>query len=303
MKTRLITGATGLIGKAITDLCLNRGWKVHYLTTSKSKLKKEDRLKGFYWNPDTEEIDISALNEVSTIINLAGAPIAERWTSSYKKEIINSRVNSLELLHKSLQNNDLQVEQLISASAIGYYPDSSTVYYEEDMSNNQEDFIISVVRQWEEAAMRFESLNVDVACVRIGIVLSENGGALEKLVKPIKAYVGSALGSGEQWQSWIHIKDLANIFLHVLDKRLKGIFNGVAPNPVQQKTLVKHLAQAVNRPVILPPVPEFVLKLILGEMHVIVTSSQRVSSRKIENTGFHFEFHQIDHALSDLFEE
>lgn len=303
MKTVLITGATGLIGSRISEACLNDGYKVHYLTTSKGKIQLSTTKQGFYWNPDNGDIDEAAFNGVGTIINLAGAPIANRWTESYKDEIIKSRVQSLDLLKNTLSRIDHQVEHLISASAIGIYPDSETIYYDENSKINDNSFLVEVVKKWEAAADELSEVGLTVAKVRIGIVLSAEGGAMEKLIKPIKAFVGSPLGSGDQWQSWIHLNDLVGIFMHILKFGLEGVYNGVAPNPVTQKYLTKAIAHEIDRPIFLPAVPEFVLKMILGEMHVIVTSGQRVSSKKIQDKGYYFQFHQLEAALFDLLQK
>jgi hypothetical protein len=146
----------------------------------------------------------------------------------------------------------------------------------------------------------FKALNIKVSKIRIGIVLSDQGGALPKLVKPIKWFVGSALGSGNQWQSWIHIIDLASIFLFISSNQLEGTFNAVAPNAVTQKEMVKSIAKVIKRPILLPAVPNFVLKLVLGEMSALVLESQRVSSKKIEDLGFTFKYYQLQPALEDV---
>ena len=285
MKRVLITGATGLVGQEIVKQCHAQNIAINYLTTSKLKLKQDSNFNGFYWNPTLGEIDINCFNDVDTIINLAGATIAERWSKGYKEEIRNSRIDSLQLLYKTIETKNISISQIISASAIGIYPDSLTHYYEEDFNDFDNRFLSEIVRSWESEVDAFKTLNIKVSKIRIGIVLSNKGGALPKLIKPIKWLVGSALGSGNQWQSWIHIEDLAALFLFVLNNELEGIYNGVAPNTVTQKELVKSISKAVSRPILLPAVPRFVLKLILGEMSTLVLESQRVSSKKIENLG------------------
>ena len=158
----------------------------------------------------------------------------------------------------------------------------------------------SVVQAWEQAVDGFSKLNIKVAKVRIGLVLSNKGGALKEIAKPIKFGVGAAFGSGKQWQSWIHINDLAKTFLFVLENELDGVYNGVAPNPVTNNELTKTVAKVLNKPLFLPNIPEFVMKMVLGEMHIILFESQRVSSKKIETKGFEFEFHHLEPALEDL---
>jgi len=298
--TVLITGATGLVGKALVKKCLQNGFNVHYLTTRKSKIKLQENYKGFYWNPQLEIIDISCFEGVNIIINLAGSSIAQRWTKAYKSLILSSRKKALELLHSSIETHDFPVKHIISASAIGIYPDSKTRYYEEDFQGTDISFLRTVVRSWEGALKAFNALGVKTTALRIGIVLDKHEGALPKISGPIKGYIGSALGSGDQWQSWIHIDDLVRMFMFVLDSSLEGIFNAVAPNPVQQKDFVKSVANVLKRPIFFSKVPEFILNFALGEMSAIALESQRVSAQKIQDLGFEYDFHELDAALRDL---
>ena len=298
--TVLITGATGLVGKALVKKCLQNGFNVHYLTTRKSKIKLQENYKGFYWNPQLEIIDISCFEGVNVIINLAGSSIAQRWTKASKSLILSSRKKALELLHLSIETHDFPVKHIISASAIGIYPDSKTRYYEEDFQGTDISFLRTVVRSWEGALKAFNALGVKTTALRIGIVLDKHEGALPKISGPIKGYIGSALGSGDQWQSWIHIDDLVRMFMFVLDSSLEGIFNAVAPNPVQQKDFVKSVANVLKRPIFFPKVPEFILNFALGEMSAIALESQRVSAQKIQDLGFEYDFHELDAALRDL---
>ncbi|WP_292943699.1 TIGR01777 family oxidoreductase [Olleya sp. UBA1516] len=295
----LITGATGLIGSEIVKQCRLNNIAVNYLTTSKSKLETDPNYKGFYWNPSKNEIDTACLNEVDAIIHLVGASISKRWTASYKKTIMLSRVQTSQLLFDTLKNHPNQVKQIVSASAIGIYPSSLTNYYSEDFNTVSSSFLGQVVEQWEQVVDAFSSLNIMVSKVRIGLVLSAKGGALPEMAKPIKFGAGAAFGSGKQWQSWIHITDLANLFLHVLENKLEGVYNGVAPNPETNKQLTKSIAQQLKRPLFLPNIPESLMKLILGEMHILLFESQRVSSKKIEDTGFSFEHYNLQSALQE----
>ena len=300
MQKILITGATGLVGQEIVKQCHAQNIAINYLSTSKSKLESKPNYKGLYWNPSSSEIDIKCFNEVDVIINLAVATIAKSWTKDYKEEIGKSRVDALQLLYKTIEAENIQIKQIISASAIGIYPDSLTHYYDEDFTDFENSFLSDVVTSWEDKADAFKTHNIKVSKIRIGIVLSNKGGALSQLVKPIKWFVGSALGTGKQWQSWIHIEDLASMFLYVINNDLEGVFNGVAPNAVTQKDLVKSIANVIKKPMILPAVPSFLLKLILGQMSALVLESQRVSSKKIENLGFNFKYYYLKPALEDL---
>jgi uncharacterized protein (TIGR01777 family) len=300
LNTILITGATGLVGKALVKECLSKGFNIHYLTTSKSKISSKKNYKGFYWNPQLDQIDPKCFEGVSTVINLAGSSIAQRWTKVSKSTILSSRKNALELLHSTIETHRFPIKHVISASAIGIYPDSKTRYYKEDFQGTDASFLRTVVRSWEGALKSFKSLGVLTTALRIGIVLDANEGALPKISGPIKGYLGSALGSGEQWQSWIHIDDLVSIFLFILESDIEGVFNAVAPNPVQQKDFVKSVAKVLKRPLFFPNVPEIILNFALGEMSAIVLESQRVSAQKIQNLGFEYKYHELDAALNHL---
>ncbi len=299
----LITGATGLVGSELVSQCHEKGYAVNYLTTQKNKIVSKQNYQGYFWDPTTGEIDANCLDGVSTIINLAGSSISKRWTNSYKKEIIDSRVNTLELLRKTLlEREGHTVKFLVSASAIGIYQDSLSHYYTEDNTNVDDSFLGEVVSLWEKKANEFKSLGLTVAKVRIGLVLSKDGGALPEMAKPVKYYVGSAFGTGEQWQSWIHVADLAGIFIHIIKYRLKGVYNGVAPNPVTNAKMIKEIAKALDQPLFMPNVPKFVMYTVLGKMAYILFASQRVSSKKIEEEGFVFNYVNICQALGAIYD-
>ncbi|WP_370001225.1 TIGR01777 family oxidoreductase [Winogradskyella sp.] len=298
--TVLITGATGLIGQEIVKLCHAEEVNVHYLTTSKSKLNTGDNYKGFYWDPNNNEIDHRCFEGVSVIINMVGASISKRWTEDYKKIIIKSRTKTAKLLQDTIKKHNFKIDYVLSASAIGIYPSSLVNYYDEDNTEISETFLGDVVTAWENVVDEFKLLGCKVAKIRIGLVLAKNDGALPKIVKPMRYGFGAAFGSGKQWQSWIHIEDLARIFMHTLQYQLEGIYNGVAPNPVTNNDFTKMAADVLSRPLILPNIPKFAMQLILGEMHILLFESQRVSSQKIENKGFHFKYANLRPALEDL---
>lgn len=296
----LITGATGTIGSKLVELCHEKGWSVNYLTTRKEKIIKSDNYKGFYWNPKHQEIDETCLQDVDIIIHLVGASVAQRWTPKNKHEIFDSRTETTKLLYNAIKNGNFTVKKVVSASAIGVYPSSITNYYDENYPEKSHHFLGQVVQKWEEAVDKFTFLNIDVIKLRIGIVLSENEGALSKMVKPIKFGFGAAFGNGKQWQSWIHIDDLVNMFVYVIENNVNGIINAVAPNPVSNTELTKAIAKQLDKPLWLPNIPKVMLKLILGEMHEILFDSQRVSSKRIEDLGFTFEHYNLKSALEDL---
>ncbi|MGB5555102.1 MAG: TIGR01777 family oxidoreductase [Flavobacteriaceae bacterium] len=300
----LITGATGLIGGEIVSLCHQHNIGVNYLTTSRKKIVSQEKFQGFYWNPDTQEIDLEAFDGVAAIINLAGANISKRWTESYKKEIVSSRINSLKTLHKALALVDSKtISSFVSASAIGVYPDSLSSFYTEDETKVDDSFLGEVVETWETEMDTFKIFEMNLAKVRIGLVVSAEGGALPEMAKPIKNYVGAAFGSGEQWQSWVHINDLARIFLFVVENSLSGIYNAVGPNPVTNEKLVKEIAKVLKKPLVLPNIPKFIMRVLLGEMSYLLFASQRVSSQKIEGEGFVFNYNNICVALEEIYEK
>ena len=301
-KNILITGASGMVGEALIKSLSKQGHNLNILTTQKNRVQSNVKCNIYYWNPINNEINPDSLDGIEYIINLAGSPITQRWTKFTKKKIINSRVQSLSILLKTIRENKLtSVKQLISASAIGIYPSSITKYYDENYNQfDNSSFLSSVVKKWESAAMEYSSEGIKVSILRIGIVLGLNGGALPKIIKPIKMYSGAVLSNGNQWQSWIHIEDLISIFRHLLEIKVIGIFNAVAPNPVRQSELTFEIAKLTKRPILLPNIHKSLLKLVFGEMCSIVVDSQRVCSKKIKNTGFNFKFQYIHPALKSL---
>jgi uncharacterized protein (TIGR01777 family) len=296
----LITGATGLIGSEIVKKCHSHNIGVNYLTTSKAKIESNVNYQGYYWNPSKGIIDVNCIKNVDVIIHLVGASITKRWTKAHKQAIINSRLETTALLHETVKNNQNSIQQIISASAVGYYPDSLTNFYSEDHKKISNSFLGSMVQKWEQAVDTFKILNIIVSKVRIGVVFSKQGGAFPELVRPIKYGVGAAMGSGKQWMSWIYLEDLSRIFIHVLEHKLEGIYNGVAPNPVTNDTITTAIAKRLNRPLILPNIPKFLMNLVLGEMHTLLFESQRVNSKKIEATGYVFKHVDLETALEEL---
>jgi len=294
------TGATGLIGKKLTSDLLSKGYSVNYLTTRNSQIKSSNKINGYYWNPEKEIIDLECFKDVDTIINLAGSNIAKRWSRSNKLKILKSRTQSLNLLKDSILKNNLNIKKIISASAIGIYPSSFDRVYTENTNLISSSFLGKVVREWELAVNSFNDLKIEIAIVRIGLVLSKDGGILSKSLFPIKFGVGSFFGSGMQWQSWIHIQDISNIFCHILKNDLVGIFNGTSPNPITNKDFTIKLSKFLNRPLIFPNLPKWLMSLILGEMHIIIFESQNITCDRLNKTKFKFKFDDFDHAIADL---
>ena len=272
----LITGATGLIGKKLVTLLLQKGIVVHYLTTSKSKIKNNENYHGFYWNPQQGIIDENCFLNVDVIVHLAGASISKRWTNSYKQELVESRVLSSNLLFKVLKDNPNQVKQIISASGISIYPNSDTVLYTEESLEKDDSFLGNLVVKWEDSVGIFNMLQIKVCKIRTGIVLSKKGGALTEMVKPVKLGLGSSYGNGKQVISWIHIDDLVGIYNLAIQNSLEGVYNAVASNPVTNKELIQTIAKVLHKPLFLPAIPKFVFKLLLGEMHQLLFTNQKI---------------------------
>ena len=296
-KSILITGASGLIGTQLTELLHEKGHRIAHL----SRTRRSGKAQTFLWDINRKQIDAEALQPADAIIHLAGENIGDKsWTKERKEEILTSRTNSTALLYDALKNGNHNVKTFISASAVGYYnADSGKAMEENDKGGN--DFLAEVVRQWEQSVDQISTLGIRVVKLRIGIVLSEKGGALKEMMRPIKYFTGAPLGSGKQFVSWIHLDDLCLIYLKALeDETLVGPYNAVAPNPVTNKEFTLALAKAMHKPILLPSVPSFALRLLLGEMADIVLKGAKVSSKKIRASGFQFKFENLDDAVKDL---
>lgn len=299
----LITGATGLIGTELVSLLLQNGISIHYLARNKKEIKNEPNYQGFLWNPQQGKIDENCLLGVDIIVHLAGAPISMRWTQKNKQEIIESRILSTNLLYRTLKSHPNQVKQLVSASAIGIYPDSLKNIYTEDNKSIDNSFLGQVVVKWEQAADQFKRLDIKVCKIRTGLVLAKKGGMLKELLKPIKLGAGSAYGSGKQWQSWIHIDDLTHLYYFAIQNNWEGVYNATAPNPVDNEELTKTVAKVLEKPYFIPNIPEFLLKLMLGEMHILLIASQNVSSQKAQDNGFVFKYRTLEKALKAILQK
>ena len=296
----LITGATGLIGRELTQKLIYEGFEVNYLTTRKSKINSLKGANGFFWNHN--QIDSECFSEVDTIVHLAGSTVSRRWTKSYKDEIYSSRINSTQILLKGLKNvkESHQVKQLVSASAIGIYPSDLDYNFNEEAKINPTSFMERVVFDWEKEVNSFRSEGVKIAKLRIGLVLSKKGGVLGTLKIPTYLGLGAAFGDGTQGQSWIHMDDLLGIFLKAILDKWEGVFNTVAPNPVNQTKLMSALSYSLKKPYFLPPIPSFLIKIVAGEMSNLVLDSHWVSSNKVMDYGYSFKYSDIKKAINDL---
>lgn len=296
-KIVLITGANGMLAKHLAKT-LEKEYTIRYLTRNKSEKNK------FNWNVKKKYIDPRALKNVDTIIHLAGASIAtKRWRKKRKEEIAASRIDSASLILKELIKQNIVITKFICASAIGFYgAKNSELIYDEETPNGT-DFLSTVCRKWEDAAVAFKVNKVakKIAIVRIGIIFNKNEGTLQKIALPIKYGVGSGIGSGKQFMPWIHIKDLSNLFKFLIyNHNITGIFNAVAPDHITNIALTKLIAKHFNKPVFLPNIPKIVMQTLFGEMSSILLYGARISAQKITDEGFEFEFKNTKSALKDL---
>lgn len=298
MSKILITGASGLIGSVLTNMLLQKGHDVVHLGRSKNA----GPVKTYQWDIAHHTIENGAFEGVDTIIHLAGAGIADKpWTDARKREILESRTHSTRLLYEVLKKGSHQVKNFISASAIGYYGFEDGEKELEETDTPGTDFLAIVVKKWEEEVDQISSLGLRVVKIRIGIVLSTEGGALKEIAKPVKFYLGAPLGTGKQNVSWIHIEDLGRLFVKAVeDQNFKGAYNGVGPYPVTNQTLTKAIAKTLSKPLLLPSVPAFALKMLFGEMADLVLNGNKVSAAKLKASGFTYKFNTLEEALHDL---
>jgi uncharacterized protein (TIGR01777 family) len=294
----LLTGGTGLIGNRLTEQLLKKGYRVSHLSRSAGK---DARVTAFLWDIDKGGIADNCIDDVDIIVHLAGAGIADKsWTDRRKNEIIDSRTKSIELIYKLIDRKKNKVNSIISASAIGYYSDRGDELMTED-SPPSNDFMAKCCVAWEDAVDKGKKLSLRIVKFRTGVVL-DKGGALAKMALPVKLYAGSPLGKGKQWIPWIHCQDVIDMYLFGIDNEsLTGVYNMVAPNPVTNKQLTMALAEQLHKPLWLPNVPAFFLKILLGEMSAIVLASTKVSAQKIEETGFKFKYPEITGALKEIY--
>lgn len=309
MSTILITGGTGLIGSALSNTLTDKGHKVIILTRSQ-KHSDDNNISYALWNVKSQKISENAVSAADYIIHLSGAGVADkRWTSDRKKEIVESRTQGSALLVKALQQVPNKVKAVISASGIGWYgkdenrPPKKKAFTEEMRADKE--FLGETCRMWEESIQPVKEIGKRLVKLRIGIVLSNDGGALSEFKKPVKFGIAGVLGSGKQMMSWIHIEDLCRMFIYAIENEsMQGVYNAVAPTPVRNKELTLMLAQKMKgRFFVDMHVPAFVLKTMLGEMSTEVLKSATVSAEKIRAAGFAFLYPSIEAALENLIKQ
>jgi uncharacterized protein (TIGR01777 family) len=291
-KKILIAGGTGLIGKQLTIYLRKQGHMVDVLT-------RNPKHPGEYkWDPERQVLDYPKLSQIEVLINLSGAGIGDaRWTDSRKEELIRSRVGTNRFLFEKASQM-VSLEQFISSSGINAYGFSRSTepYKENDPFGN--DFVSALVRSWEESADLFQ-VKCKVCKLRTAVVLDAKGGALKKMLPPVKMGIGSPLGKGDQIMSWIHTDDLLRIFQHVITQQLEGPYNALAAN-TSNAELMKTLAKVLNKPFFFPKVPEFVLKLAFGEMSELLLQGVSADNSKLRSTGFEFDHSELESTLKAL---
>ncbi|MGY5352196.1 TIGR01777 family oxidoreductase [Wenyingzhuangia sp. IMCC45533] len=283
----VITGGTGLIGTHLQDKLISKGYEITIFSRNKKSSDKKG-LSYAQWDIDKGLIDVNAVCSADYIIHLAGANIADkRWSDQQKKIIIDSRVQTANLLFKTLKENNHCVKGFVSASGADCYGLETTdkVYKETDAYGD--DFLAEVCKHWEKSALQFNTIGIPTTCLRTGVVFAKEKSALQKIVTPIKIGVGSPLGSGQQIMSYIHVEDLCDMYIHIIENQISGIYNAVAANDSNAQ-VTKNIAKILNAPLFMPNVPSFILKLLFGEMSLILLEGSAVDNSKIKETGFKF---------------
>lgn len=295
----LISGGTGLVGRALSNHLFSKGHEVRILSRNP---KSTNNLKSFYWNVEKSEIDEKAFDGVEHIVHLAGSGIADkRWTHSRKQDIIDSRVNSMKLITSIVKKKNIQLKSFVGASAIGIYgmATSEKIFTETEKGPN--DFLSQSCIQWENAYQEIQTLSNKNCIIRIGIVLSKDGGALKRLLPLFKLGLGSTVGSGKQYMPWIHVNDLVSVFYEALfNPNYSGTYNAVSAEETTNQSFSKQLAKSLSKPFFLPNVPAFILKLVFGEMANVLLEGSRVSSQKLTDHGFQFQFPTLYEALKAI---
>ncbi len=295
----LISGGSGLVGNILTNLLLEKGYKVGHISRSKSA---DNRVETIVWDLKKKTIDIDKVVKYDYLINLVGAGIADKkWTDERKREIVDSRVDALNFLFEIIKNNENHFKSIVSASAVGYYGFETSEHIFTETDSPGKDFLAQTCVKWEKAVFQFDALNIPTSAVRIGIVLSTEGGALKELARPIKLFAGAPLGSGDQYIPWVHIKDVSRQFIYQMENKFIGAYNATADEHKTNAAFTNDVAQVLKKPLFLPNVPKFVMKIILGERALMVLKGNKISNQKVKKAGFKYEFSNLKNALEDLY--
>ena len=295
----LLAGGSGLIGTRLSELLRAEGFTVRLLS------RHPQGTAQFAWDPEKGTLDDAALTGVDYVVNLAGAGIADkRWTSARKREIVDSRVKSAGLLRAAFERTGLRPKAYLSASAIGYYGQSGERRMSETDAPVGDSFMVQCCQAWEQAAEAVAALGIRTVKFRIGVVLAKEGGALPELIKPLHFGLGTYFADGQAWYSWVHREDLCRAFIWALkNESVAGVYNAVAPQPERLKPFIQAAAHAMDKKVMLMPVPAFALRLALGEMSSVVLNSNLVSADKIRDAGFTFLYPELAGALRHILGE
>jgi uncharacterized protein len=299
-----ITGATGLVGSRLVAQLSQKGHQILVFTRNPNKAQRVFPASSFanleivQYTPQESGQWQPKISGCDGVINLAGEPIAERWSPQQKQGIMESRQLGTRKLVEAIAMAESKPQVLVSGSAIGYYGTSETATFDET-SGSGSDFLAQVCQNWEAEAQKVTDLGVRLVILRIGIVLA-NGGALGKMIGPFKMFAGGPIGSGKQWFSWIHRDDLVNLICHAVEQQgMSGVYNATAPNPVQMGALCQTLGEVMNRPSWLP-VPDFVLEVLLGDGAIVVLEGQQVLPQRTQQSGFSYQYPELKPALADI---
>jgi len=292
MKTVLIAGGTGLIGKTLSSLLNQKGYRVYKLTR---KAKKRGHI---YWNPVLQTIEGRNLDKIDVIVNLIGENIGEKkWTPERKKALLESRVNATRFLF-NIRKNFPNLTYYVGASGINSYDNNQALMPHVETDPYGTDFLAELVKSWEESSMLFQQ-DYPGAILRIASVLDKRGGVLTRMKTPVWFGLGSPLGTGEQLMPWIHIDDLCELIVHCIENQLTGTYNAVASCD-SNKEVMKTLAKEMRRPFFMPKIPAKIFKWLYGEMSILILGSVNASNEKIKSTGFQFKYPTIAQAVKQL---
>ena len=298
MEKILLAGGTGFAGRHLISFLAEKGYSINVLTR-KANFKVSENVQFFQWNVEQQFIDKNAFENVETIINLTGANIGEkRWTKERKSEIINSRTKSIDLIYRYLSEENFKIKTFISSSAVGFYGAVTTNEIFRETSKSGNDFLASVCQIWETTAMKFNDLGIRTVILRKGIITGKDGGICKKLSPLAKLGMNVSLGSGKQYLPWIDVRDLTRLYDFILsNSKISGVYNAVSSEQITMNDFSKILLESFDKKNIFPNAPAFIIRLLFGEMSVMLLEGSRVSNEKLKSTGFSFEFDTIEKSL------
>lgn len=292
METILITGAGGMIAKKLKNI-LAKDFHLKFLTRNPMHHNE------FKWDIENNFIDPRALEDIQHIVHLAGVSIGEkRWTDKQKKAILDSRIKSAEMLLNAIKKKNISLKSYLSASAVGYYGTITTdeIFTENSPAGN--DFLSQVCQKWEQSAEHFSEISDRVLKLRFGVVISTSGGVLRKMLTPAKYNLNAIVGTGRQIIPWIDIEDLCSIISYCLqNENTGGVYNAVSPNPVTNADFTTTLGKVLGKKILLPPIPEWLVKIMFGEVSVLLLEGSKVSAQKIIDAGFTFQYPNLENCL------